>query len=110
MKIRDIERFFEELDRCIDSPVQIILTGGAAAILQGVQRTTYDIDFEIQLIKPGAEWVKKLELLQKAIAETGHATSITPQYEDDIDRWNTIPLPTKKSRRHALIGKVDVRI
>jgi hypothetical protein len=110
MKIRDIQRFFEELDRRIDMPVRIILTGGAAAILQGVQRATYDIDFEIQLIKAGTEAVKKLDLLQKAIAETGRVTGITPQYDEDIDQWNTIPFPTKKSQRYALIGKVDVRL
>jgi hypothetical protein len=110
MKVRDIQRFFEELDRRIDSPVQVILTGGAAAILQGVQRVTYDIDFEIHLLKPGPAPAKNWDLLQKALAETGLATGITPQYEVDIDQWNTIPLPTKKSRRYALIGKVDVRL
>src|SRR5437016_5622030 len=110
MKIRDIQRFFEELDRRIDRPVQVILTGGAAAILQGVQRITYDIDFEIHFLKPGPTPAKNWDLIQKALAETGLATGITPQYEIDIDQWNTIPLPTKKSRRYALIGQVDVRL
>jgi hypothetical protein len=44
MKVRDIRRFFEELDRPIDTPVQILLTGGVAAILWGVRRATYDVE------------------------------------------------------------------
>ena len=38
MKARDLHRFFEELDRQLNCPIEVILTGGAAAILQGVER------------------------------------------------------------------------
>ena len=54
MKAREIRHFFEELDRRIDRPIQVILTGGAAAILHGVERATYDIDFfEVRIKKLG---------------------------------------------------------
>jgi hypothetical protein len=36
--------FFEELGRGVQRPVRVLLTGGAAAILQGVKRATFDID------------------------------------------------------------------
>lgn len=108
MKARDVERFFAELDKRVDAPMRIILTGGAAAILQGVERVTQDIDFELVLGRVRSP--QKMEAVQKAIQETGQITGITPQYAEDIDRWSSIALPSKKSFRYRRIGKVDVRI
>jgi hypothetical protein len=109
MKARDIDRFFKELDRRVDVPLQIILTGGAAGILQGVDRATQDIDFELHL-KKNAQKPSEIENVQKAILETGRVTGIAPQYAEDIDRWSSILLPNKKSQRYLRIGKVEVRI
>ena len=60
MKIRDIDTFFKDLDKRIDFPIQVILTGGAAAIVQGVERVTKDIDFEIRLLDPALWAIGKL--------------------------------------------------
>jgi hypothetical protein len=107
MKIQDVEHFFEELDRHLKVPVQVILTGGAAGILQGVERATFDIDFEIVLKhrRPG-DW----EGVQEAIRITTETTGITPEYADDIDRWSAIALPSKDSRLYQRIGHVELRV
>jgi hypothetical protein len=72
MKARDINIFFTELDKRIDFPMQVILTGGAAGILQGVERVTQDIDFELH-VKTSHQ-----AAAQAAILETGRMTGITP--------------------------------
>ena len=113
MKHGEIHRFFEDLNLRVQRPVRILLTGGAAAILQGVKRATFDIDFEIAL-KKGAEksggtrdnW----DAVQKAIEDTARSTGITPHYTEDIDQWSSIALPAKKSRLYRRFGKVEVRI
>lgn len=104
MKPADIDRFFEDLNRRLNQPVRVLLTGGAAAILMGVERATFDIDFEVAL-SDGA-W----DAFQKAVADTARSTGIAPQYAEDIDHWSSIALPTKKNRRYRRFGKVEVRI
>jgi hypothetical protein len=113
VKIGDIDRFFEDLSLRVHRPVLILLTGGAAAILQGVERATFDIDFEVALKKvvrkstdPRHDW----DAIQKAIEATSRSTGITPQYSEDIDQWSSIALPAKKSRLYRRFGKVEVRI
>jgi hypothetical protein len=113
VKIGDIHRFFEDLSLRVHRPVRILLTGGAAAILQGVERATFDIDFEVELrsgveesTSPRHDW----DAIQKAIEATSRSTGITPQYSEDIDQWSSIALPAKKSRLHRRFGKVEVRI
>ena len=112
MKVGDIDRFFEDLGRRIDRPVQVVLTGAAAGILQGMERATLDIDFEIRLKQAagksgaGGRW----ESVQKAIEDAARATGITPQYDEDIDRWSSIALPARRSRLYRRFGKIEVRM
>ena len=107
MKVRDIHLFFEDLSRRVDRPIQIVLTGGAAAILQGTSRATFDIDFELRLKKASdSSW----DQVQKAIAETSTATGVAAQYGEDIHQWSAIVLPSKQSRLYRRFGKVEVRI
>jgi hypothetical protein len=107
VKIRDIHRFFEDLNRRVGRPVEIVLTGGAAAILQGTSRATFDIDFELRLRRASeSAW----DQVQKAIAQTSTATGIAAQYGEDIDQWSAISLPGKESRLYRRFGKVEVRI
>ena len=98
MKARDLHRFFEELDRQLNCPIEVILTGGAAAILQGVERATFDIDFEVKLKAPKKGQGMGWEMVQRAIDDTARITGITPEYDEDIDRWSSITLPGKKSK------------
>src|SRR4051812_43548779 len=99
MKPADIRKFFQDLNRRMIKPVQVILTGGAAAVLRGSGRATYDIDFEIRFKNPRDNTPNNWDALQNALAKTGQATGITPQYDANIDRWNTIPMPSRKSQR-----------
>lgn len=109
MKKADIHRFFENLNLRVKRPVRILLTGGAAAILQGVERATFDIDFEVAL-KKVADPLHDWDAIQKAIADTARATGITPQYSEDIAQWSSIALPAKEGRLYRRFGKVEVRI
>jgi hypothetical protein len=108
VRVGDIHRFFQELDRRITRPIEVLLVGGSAAILQGVARATFDIDFEVRPKKKArrSEW----ETIQRAIDETSLATGITAQYAEDIDRWSSISLPAKQSRIYHRFGKVEVRL
>ncbi len=109
MKIKDVENFFNEVDQRINFPLRVILTGGAAGVLYGMDRATYDIDFEAHLIiKNGKKgtW----DGLQKVLETVSAKTYITPQYADDIDRWSSIALPVKKTRLYKKIGKIEIRI
>src|SRR5438094_115547 len=111
MKISDVQKFFMELDRRIKTPLRVVLTGGAAAVLQGVKRATHDIDFELTLKRPRrAGPAESWDAIEKAIEETGRVTGVVPQYAEDIDRWSAITLPSKNSTRYRQIGKVEVRI
>ena len=44
-----MKNFFKEVDQRLSFPIQVILTGGAAAAFFGVDRVTYDIDFEVHI-------------------------------------------------------------
>jgi hypothetical protein len=111
MKARDIDLFFEDLSRRIDRPVRVLLTGGAAGILQGMKRATFDIDFEIRLKTTGKAFAADAwERLHRAIDETARATGITPQYAEDIAGWSLIALPAKRSSLYRKFAGVEVRI
>ncbi len=109
MKVRDVDVFFEELSYRIDFRLEVILTGGAAAILFGVRRATYDIDFEIHLLEKTNKKIQ-WEHIQASLEKVSSVTRITPQYADDMDRWSTIALPFKKSIPYKTFGKINVRI
>ena len=112
MTVRDIDHFFKDLNRRIGRRVRVLLTGGAAGILQGMQRATLDIDFEIRLKRGGSKSGARRgwESVQRAIEDTARATGITPQYDEDIGKWSSIALPSKRSFLYRDFGKVEVRI
>lgn len=107
MKIKDVVNFFSEVDKRVSIPIKVILTGGAAGILYGLKRVTHDIDFEVQFLKTGTQ-NKKWRGIQIILDEVSRLTGITPQYADDIDRWSSIALPSKKNQRFQKLGKVDL--
>lgn len=109
MKIRDIETFFGEVDRRIRFPVEVILTGGAAGLIYGTERATFDIDFEVH-ITGKSHVAENWASLQQVLGEISTLTNITPQYAVDIDRWSAIPLPKKKSTLYKKFKFITVKI
>jgi hypothetical protein len=109
MKINDVVMFFSEVDKRVTFPIEVVLTGGAAGVLYGLKRVTYDIDFEVRILKAGDK-NKRWEDIQKVFDEVARLTRITPQYADDLDRWSAIALPSKKNSRFQKVGKVDIRL
>lgn len=109
MKIKDIEAFFEEVNGRLGFPIRVILTGEAAGVIYGIDRATFDIDFEVNFPKKKTV-KKKWDELQRIFEKVAVTTQITPQYAEDIDRWSSIALPAKESRLVRKIGKVEVRI
>lgn len=111
MKIRDIDRFFLDLSRHVDFPVEVIITGGAAALLHGGRRVTRDIDFEAHVISPSSAMRRhRWRRLEIALREVARQTGITPQYTEDIDRWSAIAMPSHplKKSMHKIFGQVRV--
>ncbi|MFN0117771.1 MAG: hypothetical protein ACKVQC_05690 [Elusimicrobiota bacterium] len=111
MKIKDIDGFFAALDQRAQVPLKVIITGGAAAIIFGGSRATQDIDFEIQFkVKASKKKNDQWAEIQHHLNEVVRLTQIVAQYSDDIDRWSSIPMPSKKSKRYKKIGKIEVHI
>jgi hypothetical protein len=105
----DIDRFFSLLGKRLPFAVRVTLTGGGAAILEGVQRATRDLDFQISLGRaPG----KRHVLLQDAIRAVEAQTGIAAQYEESIETWSSIAWPEARARsyRYKRFGRVDVHL
>ena len=108
MKSRDIDIFFKELNAELHFPLEVILTGGAAAILQGVDRATNDIDFELHL-KNSKEKPSGDDIV-KALRKVTEKTKIAAQFSDDISRWSMIVIPSKETIPNKQIGQVKIMI
>src|SRR5687767_13851450 len=104
MKIRDIDRFFIELDRRINTPIRVLITGGAAAVLFGGTRSTHDIDFEVIFKMDVGKCTDAWPQLQKSLDQVSRSTGISAQYSDDIGRWSSILIPGKKSKLYRRMG------
>ncbi len=105
MLAKDIDHFFECLDKELHAPTRVILIGGAAATLYGSKRPTEDIDFELQTSEPEDQ-------LAKAILAAEMASGIKAQYSTDIDHWGMISLGDyrKHTRPYKKIGKITVEL
>jgi hypothetical protein len=109
MKPHDIDHFFKQLSQHFVFPSTVILTGGGAAILEGVSRGTRDLDFQIVLKNATAS---RKSMFQAAIEEVEKRTGIAAQYDASIAMWSSIawPAPRLKSYRYKRFGKIEVRI
>lgn len=110
MNPREIDRFFQLLNKNIEGPIKgkikIILTGACGGVLLGGDRPSIDIDFAIDCNK------KYLKNAEDAIRETSNITGIAANFSEDIDRWSEITYLDYK--RHAIayktFGHVEVSI
>jgi hypothetical protein len=110
MKLKDVHSFFQLASEKISFPVKIFITGGAAAIAFGVSRATEDIDFEVELSLASSKKAEAWRTLETVFREVQISTGIIPQFSEDIDRWSSIALPFKRSKRLWKLGQVEVRL
>ena len=109
MRPQDIDRFFARLAQKVTFPAVIVLTGGGAGILEGVERVTRDLDFQITLGKTSAE---REALFEKAAQDASKETGILAQYDTSIESWSSIAWPSSKpkSRLYRRFGNLEVRL
>ena len=103
MKKNLIDQFFLELDRGLQAPAEIILTGAAAGALLGQIRPSVDIDFEIRSAKKN---------LEEAIQQASNRTGIAANYSEDISHWSMIDYLDyrKTARPYKKIGQLQIKI
>jgi len=108
---REIDQFFSLLAKRLSFPVTIVLTGGGAAILEGVSRATRDLDFQVNFLRASSA---HQDAFIVAIGEVEHETGIAAQFDNAIESWSSIswpgPGPGLKSYRYKRFGSLDVRI
>lgn len=85
LRLETIDLFFGTLAKVWPHPAEILLIGGAVALIVGSNRTTEDIDFEATL-GPGSKW----EDFQAAIEKVKANLRIRVQFSESIERWSMI--------------------
>ncbi len=85
MKKNDIDVFFEKLSNEWKHPTEIILIGGAAALLFGGVRPTLDVDFQFQFKEACS-----FNAFSEAVAKVVHQTGVQAQFSDNVDRWSSL--------------------
>lgn len=91
MTSRDIDRFFKALAREWPYPTEILLIGGAAAVIGGSRRPTYDVDFEVAF--GGRRSSEDAEVFAVALRKAEDASGVQGQFTEDIGAWSPITLP-----------------
>ena len=85
LRLETIDRFFQTLAAEWPHPTQILLIGGAVALIVGSNRTTEDIDFEATLDR-GARW----EDFEATLRKIEEGLKIRLQFSESIERWSMI--------------------
>lgn len=96
MKKNNSDLFFEELASKWKAPVKIILIGGAAAQIFGVNRSTVDVDFEVALLDKTQAWNE----FDAVVKDTEKITGIKAEFSDNIDRWSEISFLDYRKHLH----------
>jgi hypothetical protein len=104
----DIDRFFIELDKEFDRPLNILITGAVAGAMMGNVRPSDDIDFEIQL--PDGSRKDQSEKLELSINAVAQRLQIPPQYTENIGGWSQITLLDyrQKALPYKKIGQIQI--
>lgn len=108
MRSPEADKFFRALEKRLDEPVTVYLTGAIAGAIFGKVRSSADIDFAVEPKRGGERRWRKIN---DALLETSDEVCVTVQYARDIDRWGMISL--LDYRRTAIpywkFGSIDVR-
>ena len=110
--MNDIDRFFSELDKEIERPLKVILTGAMAGMVLGSIRPSVDIDFEIGLSpyeKPSDALTDKIDSAIRAVSDR---VGIPAQYSENIQGWSQISfLDYRESAKlYKKIGKIEIHL
>jgi len=110
MKPRDIERFFSALAKAWPHSTDVVIIGGAAAVLDGSTRPTFDIDFEVAFGEPRS--VEDPEMFASALHRAEVASGVEGQFTEDIGAWSPITLPPwrRSVRPWKQFGPIKVRV
>ena len=108
MKEKDIKRFFSALARSWPHRTDCILIGGAVALLEGGQRPTTDVDFEVKF--GGTRSVNDPDAFASAIRDAESASGLLGQFTEDFSGWSPVTLPSYrgKKRRWKSFGPITV--
>lgn len=110
MTSKDVVRFFTALSRRWTGSLDVILIGGAAAVLAGSRRMTRDVDFEVRLglgSQP-EDGDGVAEAIRRATLDSG----VRAQFAVDIERWSDVALPGYRAsaRPWKRFGTVRVKL
>ena len=110
MTSRDIDRFFKTLAREWPHPAEILLIGGAAAVIGGSRRPTYDVDFEVKF--GGHRSPEDAEVFASALHKAEDASGVQGQFTEDIGAGSPIALPPwrSSSRPWKRYGPISVKL
>ena len=108
MTKKRIQRFFEALDRALQTFADIIVIGASAGTLMGHIRPSIDIDFEIRL-KGGKHLDERQEQIIKEVALQSH---LAVNYSENISRWSMIDFLDyrKTAVAYSKFGKLNVKL
>jgi len=110
MTSRDIDRFFKALAREWAHSTDIILIGGAAAVIGGSRRPTFDVDFEVAF--GGRRSSEDTEVFAAALHKAEDASGVQGQFTEDIGAWSAIALPPWRGsvRPWKRYGQISVNL
>lgn len=107
-----VDQFFSELDKNINNPIKIILTGAMAGVILGNIRPSMDIDFEIEFSPTDSPPQELVVEIESAIRATAKKLNLPAQYSENIQGWSQISFLDyrKTSTIYKKIGKIEVRV
>ena len=108
MNRRQIDQFFTAVDRQLQSPARVIVTGAAAGALWGHVRPSLDIDFAIHASQAKTTWAD----IEAAVEQAKQMTGVAANYAIDIDRWGAISLMDyrRHTHRYKVFGRLAVHL
>jgi len=105
LHLKTIDLFFETLAKEWPHPTEILLIGGAVALIVGSGRITEDIDFEATLHSR-----QKWNRFQETISKIKEKLGIRVEFNESIERWSMISFLdyTKHRIQYKRYGKIKV--
>ena len=109
MNKRQIDLFFKVLDQELGVKGTVILTGASAGSLMGHIRPSFDIDFEIRLVKKTGKVKTKL---QSSIDKAATMAGVAVNFSENIGGWSRINyLDYRKTAiRYKRIGNLEIKL